>query len=48
MSSVDNDHQTGLLAQVQRIADEFAFGPEDVQRVTGHFVRQLSMISPGS
>ncbi|EEA25578.1 hypothetical protein TMatcc_006192 [Talaromyces marneffei ATCC 18224] len=41
MSPVTNDHQTGLLAQAQRIADEFNFGPEDVQRVAGHFVRQM-------
>lgn len=44
MSPVTNDHQTGLLAQAQRIADEFTFGPEDVQRVAGHFVRQMSEI----
>lgn len=45
MSPVTNDHhQTGLLAQAQRIADEFTLGPEDVQRVAGHFVRQMSMI----
>lgn len=44
MSPVTNDHQTGLLAQAQRIADEFTFGPEDVQRVTDHFVHQMSMI----
>lgn len=42
MSPVTNDHQTGLLAQAQRIADEFNLGPEDVQRVTSHFVRQMS------
>ncbi|PCH00299.1 Hexokinase [Penicillium occitanis (nom. inval.)] len=41
MSPVTNDHQTGLLAQAQRIADEFNLGPEDVQRVTSHFVRQM-------
>lgn len=44
MSPVTNDHQTGLLAQAQRIADEFTLGSEDVQRVAGHFVRQMSMI----
>ena len=42
MSPVTNDHQTGLLAQAQRIADEFTLGPGDVQRVTSHFVRQMS------
>jgi hexokinase len=48
MSPVTNDHQTGLLAQAQRIADEFTFGPEDVQRVAGHFVHQMSEIDISS
>jgi hypothetical protein len=42
MSSVTNDHQTSLLAQAQCIADDFTFGSEEAQRVTGHFVRQMS------
>ncbi|OKL64265.1 hypothetical protein UA08_00931 [Talaromyces atroroseus] len=37
-----NDQQRpGLLAQAERIAEDFVLSPENVRRVTGHFVRQM-------